>query len=76
MIDLEEVRSTWLVQCGPCDYGIAGTCNCPQGDNCPQAEPRTVIGDLCDEVEWLRLRLDHAVTMAERWIRIAGGTIQ
>lgn len=70
MIDLEEIRSTWLVQCGPCDYGIAGACNCPPG------EPRAVIGDLCDEVERLRLCLDGAMTMAERWIQIAGGTVQ
>lgn len=52
MIDVEVIRAEWLGQCGICEFGVPGPCRCPDGD------PRTVIGDLCDEVERLRAEVD------------------
>lgn len=49
-LDLDEIRSEWLNQCGPCDFGMPEyPCMCAQGD------PRLVILKLVNEVERLRL---------------------
>lgn len=51
-LNLDEIRSEWLNQCGPCDFGMPEyPCACAQGD------PRLVILKLVNEVERLRIRL-------------------
>lgn len=48
--DLLTRAKSWLVQCGPCDYGMPEfACTCQPGD------PRLVISDLVAEIERLRL---------------------
>jgi hypothetical protein len=51
-LDLQEVRATWLQQCGPCDYGVTSApCNCPPGDY------RSVLLRAVDELDALRERV-------------------
>lgn len=48
MLDLENIRRTWLVPCGSCDYGLNEFgCTCPPGDI------RSVVQTLVDELEKL-----------------------
>ena len=50
VLDLEAIEREWLVQCGPCDYGLVNMgCNCPPGDH------RSIIMKLVAEVR----RLHH-----------------
>ncbi|BCJ45357.1 hypothetical protein GCM10010168_86260 [Actinoplanes ianthinogenes] len=49
--DLLDRARAHLVQCGPCDFGMPGACNCPPGD------PRALIDDLVNEVTRLRAAL-------------------
>lgn len=52
--NLEEIRSVWLKQCGPCDFGLHEmSCACPPGD----ADYRPVMARLVCEVERLRAEL-------------------
>lgn len=50
-VDLEAVRTEFLVQCGSCDYGLAMGCVCPARDY------RGTMLDLVTEVEDLRAAL-------------------
>lgn len=46
--DLEEVEKEFLVQCGICDFGILGACNCPTRDY------RSTMDNLIRELRWRR----------------------
>jgi hypothetical protein len=48
--DLEAVKKEFLVQCGICDFGILGACNCPERDY------RSTMDNLVRELEWRRSR--------------------
>ncbi len=48
MIDLGAIEDEFLVQCGPCDYGLSGGCACPRRDY------RSTMLALVREVERLR----------------------
>lgn len=48
-LSIKEIRDQYLVQCGPCDFGLVEFgCNCPVGD------ARWVIQMLCDELQEVR----------------------
>lgn len=64
-LDLDAIRAEYLVQCGPHDYGLPMTCNCPTG------EPRAAIMQLCIEVERLRAELDQAQAEIQEMTREA-----
>lgn len=47
MSDLIKRAKALLVQCGPCDYGLAFTpCACPE-----RYDPRPIIQELVEEIE-------------------------
>lgn len=48
-LDTEDIKSKWLNQCGPCDYGMP-----EYGCTHPGEDYRPVILDLVREVERLR----------------------
>lgn len=50
-VDLEAVGEEFLRQCGPCDFGIPGSCACPERDY------RSTMLDLVEEIRLLRLAL-------------------
>ena len=52
-VDTNAIRDRWGL-CGACDAGLLTSCTCPPAD------PRTVIGNLCDEIDRLRELLDVA----------------
>lgn len=49
VLDIDAIEAEWLVQCGPCDYGLV-----EMGCACPEGEPRAVIQDLIAEIRRLR----------------------
>lgn len=55
MLDLEEIKTKWLNQCGPCDFGMP-----EYGCTHPDEDYRPVIMSLVLEIERLRSEVDHA----------------
>lgn len=59
-LDLAEVRATWLVQCGPCDFGLVEFgCNGPTGDH------RLVLLRAVDELERARAAIGRVRALAD-----------
>lgn len=52
-LDLDAIANEFLNQCGPCDYGVSGACNCPHRDY------RSAMSDLVREVERLRTEMGN-----------------
>jgi hypothetical protein len=50
-VDLAAIEAEFLVECGPCDYGL------PMGCNCPERDYRSTMLDLVEEVRLLRQAL-------------------
>lgn len=59
VLDLDALEVNWSRQCGPCEFGLAMACNCPDGD------PRPVILALVAEIRALRDEFVFADGLAE-----------